>query len=224
MFTGLVEEVGSIARTVRTATGARIAIACRLGRGEPLVLGESIAVMGVCLTVDRLDDAGFEADASRETLARTTLGGLAPGAAVNLERASKLGARMGGHVVLGHVDGVASVRAVSAAGEARRVELELARELAPFVAAKGSITVDGVSLTLNEVADLAGGVRAALMLVPHTLGRTTLEQIAPGQTVNVEVDVLARYVARQLALAASPTRAAPDESTLLEKLKSGGYM
>lgn len=222
MFTGLVEEIGRISRVERTSTGARLAIESRLGAHEPLVLGESIAVLGVCLTVDRLRDFGFEADASRETLERTTLGALGPGAAVNLERASRLGARMGGHVVLGHVDGVGTLRAIVPSGEARRVELELPAELAPFVAEKGSITLDGVSLTLNSVADRAAGPLVSVMLVPHTLGRTTLESADPGARINVEVDVLARYVQRQLGLASGATP--KDESSLLEKLKTGGYM
>lgn len=222
MFTGLVEEIGRVSRVERTSTGARLAIESRLGAHEPLVLGESVAVLGVCLTVDRLRDFGFEADASRETLERTTLGALGPGAAVNLERASKLGARMGGHVVLGHVDGVGKLRAVVPSGEARRIELEFPADLAPFVAEKGSITLDGVSLTLNSVVDHASGPIVSVMLVPHTLGRTTLESAEPGAHINVEVDVLARYVQRQLGLVTAP--AAKDESSLLEKLKTGGYM
>ena len=228
MFTGLVEEVGRIARIERTRTGARLAVESTLGRAEPLVLGESIAVMGVCLTVDRMFASGFEADASSETLVRTTLGKLGVGSHVNLERATKLGGRMGGHTVLGHVDGVGRLVGLERSGEAQRTTIEIPRELASLVAEKGSITLDGVSLTVNRVTD-DGATRVELMLIPHTLSRTTLPALRVGSEINVEVDVLARYVQRHLALAGASAPAPNAEhpskdSSLLEKLKSGGYV
>ncbi|MBK6517789.1 MAG: riboflavin synthase [Polyangiaceae bacterium] len=221
MFTGLVEEVGSIVRLERRGAGARLAIEAAM---SPLVLGESVAVSGVCLTVDRILPRGFEADASSETLDKTTLGALGPGAQVNLERATPLGGRMGGHVVLGHVDATGTLVEVSASGDAQRTTFEGPAQLARYLATKGSIAIDGVSLTLNEVTDERSAVRFSVMLIPHTLARTTLPALRPGAKVNLEVDVLARYVERQLGL--SPSAAAPqkDEGSLLEKLRGGGYM
>ncbi len=200
MFTGLVEEIGRLVRTERRGTGpvagARLVIEMR---ARPLVLGESISVDGVCLTVDRITPAGFEADASAETLARSTLGGRASGDPVHLERATQLGGRMGGHIVAGHVDGKGVVVAWKPLGDARRLELRIDADLAPYVAEKGSIALDGVSLTLNGVVDRGAETIVDLVLVPHTLGSTKLGALRPGDAVNVEVDVLARYVARQLA-------------------------
>jgi riboflavin synthase len=208
-------------------------VQCRLGETEPLELGESISVAGVCLTVTRILPNGFTADVSSETLDKTTLGKLAVPARVNLERATPLGGRMGGHVVLGHVDGIGRVVAVEPSGDARRVTFETERGLAPYLAQKGSVAVDGVSLTVNEVADQPSTVRFGVMLVPHTLGATTLPALAIGSHVNLEMDVLARYVERQLGLrGASVGGEARDDAAahqssaderLLEKLRGGGY-
>jgi riboflavin synthase len=189
MFSGLVAALGRVERVTKDALGARMHFASPLGA---LVLGESIAVSGACLTVAALDPAGFVADLSRETLERTTLGRLAVGDPVNLERAVALGERLGGHLVTGHVDGIARVVRVEAVGDTRDVELESPAAFARFIAAKGSVTLDGVSLTVNEVA----GVRFRVMLVPHTLAVTTLRDIAVGRECNLEVDLVARYVAR----------------------------
>lgn len=228
MFTGLVEEIGRLARVERRGVGARVTVETSL---SPLVLGESIAVDGVCLTVARISTTGFEADASVETLERTTLGGRAPGAPVHLERATPVGGRLGGHLVMGHVDAFATVteatpRGAGTATEAWRLGLRLPRGLAPFVAEKGSLAVDGVSLTLNAVRDGGEGVDVELMIVPHTLGATKLGRLAPGDRVNVEVDVLARYVARQLTLSGSkeagPHEPGADER-LRDKLREAGY-
>ncbi len=226
MFTGLVEEVGALRRLDVSGKGARAFVACKLGdasgkHGEPLELGESVSCAGVCLTVDAIVTGGFEADVSAETLRTTNLASRAQ-KPINLERATRAGARLGGHIVLGHVDGTATVKSVKAVGEAREIALTMSRELAPFVAAKGSITLDGVSLTLNIVEDHSASVLATVMLVPHTQGRTTLSELAAGAVLNVEVDVLARYVARQLGLAKDDS--APRDQALLEKLRGGGYM
>lgn len=234
MFTGLVEEIGKLSRIDRRGPSARLAIGMH---AQPLQLGESVAVDGVCLTVDRITPEGFEADASAETLARTTLGGLGPGARVHLERATPLGGRMGGHIVAGHVDGLGRVTELRPVGEARRLSLRLPAELAPYVAEKGSIALDGVSLTLNGVVDEAAGSVVDLVLVPHTLGATKLGALRAGDAVNVEVDVLARYVARQLALRAPGARqdhgnsggsgdgsgSGGRDETLLRKLREGGF-
>lgn len=191
VFTGLVEDVGRlVARTAR-GPGARLTVETTLA---PLVLGESIAVMGVCLTVDAVVAGGFEADASAETLARTTLGALAIGAGVHIERAMAMGGRMGGHIVSGHVDARAKLLTRRAVGQS--VELTFGMDLGVrrYVAAKGSIALDGVSLTVNEV----GADRFTVMIVPHTQGATLLASRRAGEISNVEVDVLARYVARCL--------------------------
>lgn len=223
MFTGLVETTG----VLRRRSGSPVARAFIETTLAPLALGESIAVDGACLTVDRILPGGFECDMSSETLERTTLGALSLGAHVHLERAVPLGGRMGGHMVLGHVDAVGRVSAREASGDALRFEFTLGAELAGFVATKGSIAIDGVSLTVNHVTDGGQGpLRFDVMLVPHTLGRTLLEKRMVGAAVNIEVDVLARYVARQLDVgrpALPKVGSPPDDERLLEKLRSGGW-
>lgn len=194
MFTGLVSAIGALAeRGSRggSGSGARLRVRCALD-GGPLELGESIAVSGCCLTVARIVGDGFEADASAETLARTTLGSLAEGAPLNLERALRAGDRMGGHLVTGHVDGVGSLAARRPVGESVAMTFAMPAPLARFVAEKGSIAVDGVSLTVNGVA----GERFDVTIIPHTLGATNLGSLAVGAPVNLEVDLVARYVAR----------------------------
>jgi riboflavin synthase len=212
VFTGLVEAMGRIARRTPRGTGVRMAVEAALGE---LSLGESIAVNGACLTVVTHDARGFEADVSVETLERTTLGGLAPGSVVNLERAMLPTTRLGGHLVSGHVDGVGTVRSVAAAGEAQRVEVEPPSDLLPFIAEKGSITLDGVSLTVNRLV----GNRFELMLIPHTMAVTTLSGIAPGRKANLEVDLVARYVVRYLTARNEPT-----EGGLEGALRRAGFV
>ena len=222
MFTGLVETTG----VLRRREGRPVARAFVETSLAPLVLGESIAVNGACLTVDRIVAGGFECDVSSETLERTTLGDLPLGGRVHLERSTPLGGRMGGHMVLGHVDAVGRVSAREPRGDALRFEITLPSELARFVASKGSIAVDGVSLTLNAVgAPAPGGVVVDVMLVPHTLDRTLLGEMRPGARVNIEVDVLARYVARVLDLEGAEHEAphADHDQRLLDKLRSGGW-
>ena len=224
MFTGLVETNGILRRREGRPV-ARALVETTLG---PLQLGESVSVNGACLTVDRIVAGGFECDMSSETLDRTTLGELPLGGRVHLERATPLGGRMGGHMVLGHVDAVGRVSAREPRGDALRFELALPSDLARFVASKGSIALDGVSLTLNRVgAPLPGGVAVDVMLVPHTVGRTLLGEMRPGARVNIEVDVLARYVARVLDLegrGAEPEAPHADhDQRLLDKLRAGGW-
>lgn len=246
MFTGLVETTGILRRRKGPSELQRATIESALGREpgadgrtEQLVLGESICVHGACLTVDRITERGFEVDMSAETLARTTLGELAVGARLHLERATPAGGRLGGHVVLGHVDGIGRVVERAPAGDALRLTLEAPGALSRFLAEKGSICIDGVSLTLNAVRDHGDATTVLdLMLIPHTLGRTMLCELRPGARVNLEVDVLARYVARQLEVAArgasasAPTSkstgdvddAVPhDDARLLGKLRVGGF-
>lgn len=200
MFTGLVEQVGTVAGLQRRDDGLSIRIACTL---HPYELGESIAVNGACLTVKSHAEGYFEADASLETLDKTNLEDLEPGSRVHLERALALGDRLGGHMVSGHIDGVGSLVGKSTEGDYVCASFEVPTRLAPFLAPKGSITIDGVSLTVNTVA----GTRFDVMLVPYTLQETTFGDMAIGARVNLEVDILAKYVA---SLLGRPGVDAPD--------------
>jgi riboflavin synthase len=234
MFTGLVETTGILRRRSGRPV-ARAFIEAALG---PLTLGESINVHGACLTVDRILEGGFECDMSSETLSRTTLSSLPLGSGVHIERATPLGGRLGGHIVLGHVDGIGRVSEREARGDAIRLSVSAPGELDRYLASKGSVCINGVSLTINEAS--AGGQDSVIfdvMLVPHTLRRTLLGEERPGAHVNIEVDVLARYVARQLERKQGPTThtAAPargqdngtdvdDDQRILAKLRSGGFL
>ena len=188
MFTGLIAQVGIIEALERREDGLSIRIGCAL---HPYELGESIAVDGTCLTVKSFGKSHFDADASLETLDKTKLGSLSLGERVHLERALALGERLGGHLVTGHVDGVGKVAERATEGEYLRVTFEVPARLAPFLAPKGSIAVDGVSLTVNAVR----GSRFDVMLVPYTLEETKLGDMQPDTLVNFEVDILAKYVA-----------------------------
>ena len=194
MFTGIIQAVGALARRERRGSGHRLHVQAPFAGLEP---GESVAVDGACLTVAQLEADGFAADVSLETERRTTLGQLRTGARVNLERALCVGERLGGHFVSGHVDGVCQIESVRPLGADRLVRVRARRELMPLIAVKGSVSLDGVSLTVNAVRDDGFD----LMLIPHTLAATTLSALAPGQSRNLEVDVLARYVARALGRA-----------------------
>jgi riboflavin synthase len=224
MFTGLVEATAVVRHLRRGAHGARLGLAVRL---ERLALGESVSVAGACLTVAEVGPEGFEADMSAETLERTTLGALAPGERVNVERATRLGDRLGGHIVTGHVDGVGRVIGIERVGEARRLVVGAPGEVQRFLAPKGSVALDGVSLTVNGLrADGRPGEQGFdAMLVPHTLGHTTLDKLGVGQRVNLEADVLSRYVARQLELGGvTRDTGQSNDRALLEKLREGGFL
>jgi riboflavin synthase len=194
MFTGIIEELGTVTDLVDLGDSARIAV-----RGETIAgdarHGESIAVNGVCLTVVSVDAGVFTADVMKETLDRSSLGGLAVGDQVNLERALTPTSRLGGHFVQGHVDGVGTVLSRQAAEQWDVVTISLPPQLARYVVEKGSITVDGVSLTVTAVSDLDFSVS----LIPTTLKLTTLGQKTTGDPVNLEVDVIAKYVEKMLA-------------------------
>lgn len=192
MFSGIIEAVGAIRGREARSGDERVWINSGKLDLSDVAAGDSIAVAGVCVSVVAQDEAGFAADLSRETLSVTTLGGAAPGTRVNLERALALGAPVGGHLVSGHVDGVGRVVRREPDGRSARVELEVDRTLSRFIAAKGSIAIDGVSLTVNRVAD----VRFEVNLIPLTLAETTLAELAAGDPINVEVDLMARYAAR----------------------------
>ena len=198
MFTGLVAATGVLAARELRGPGARLSLSSAFDDG-PLSLGESIAVDGVCLSVDAITRTGFEADASAETLARTTLGRLPPGAVLHLERSLRAGSLMGGHLVTGHVDGVGALASRTPVGEAVAMVFRMPGELARFVAEKGSIAVDGVSLTVNGVGLRDAAHLFDVMIIPHTLAKTKLGALGPGDPVNLEVDLVARYVARLMS-------------------------
>jgi riboflavin synthase len=198
MFTGIFQATGSVSAIedcggdLRLTLDVRALAACV--DASRLASGESIAVSGVCLTVTQFDGRQFVADVSRETLAVTTLGRLRPGDAVNLEAALRAGDPLGGHLLAGHVDGVAEVVGLAHDARSLRLTLEAPPALARFIAPKGSVALDGVSLTVNEVADRSFGVN----LIPHTVELTTFGELALGRQLNLEVDLLARYVQRAL--------------------------
>lgn len=194
MFTGIIEALGEIRALTPKGGDVRLYVATGKLALADVKLGDSIAVNGVCLTAVELPGDGFWADVSRETLSLTSLGGLKPGSRVNLEKALMPTSRLGGHLVSGHVDGLGEV--VSRADNARAVQFRLRApaELARYIALKGSITVDGVSLTVNAV----DGAEFELTIVPHTLGETIMADYRPGRRVNLEVDLLARYLERLL--------------------------
>jgi riboflavin synthase len=191
MFTGLIQQIGEIKDIRSTGTDAELYL--HAGFTE-LLEGESIAVDGACLTVSKITDGGFVANASSETLVRTTLRHFKKGTKVHLERAMTLSERLGGHLVSGHVDGVGKLISHQRAGHAMKVTLEVPSELAPFIAPKGAVAVNGVSLTVNEVS----GHRFGVTLVPYTRGATLLDKKPEGSPVNIEVDILAKYIARLL--------------------------
>jgi riboflavin synthase len=193
VFTGLIEDVGTVESVDRGGDGARLRIATRLG--AELALGDSIAVDGCCLTATAADESGFETEAMNQTLQVAALDSVGEGSRVNLELAMQAGDRFGGHIVQGHVDGIGTVASTEDDGFARRVRVELPAQLLRYVIDKGSITLSGVSLTVAELGDSW----AEVSLIPETLERTNLGEIAPGDRINVECDVVAKYVERLVA-------------------------
>jgi riboflavin synthase len=193
MFTGLIQELGRVDAVESSDDGARLRIRAELV--SDLSPGDSVAVNGACLTATTAGDGAFTADVMHQSLSLTTLGELEAGSAVNLELPLRATDRLGGHVVQGHVDGVATVTALSPDGFAQRLRIELPGELLPYVVEHGSIALEGVSLTVASLDDPA----VEVSLIPETLERTTLGELEAGARVNVECDVLARYVRRQLA-------------------------
>jgi riboflavin synthase len=198
MFTGIIQAVGRIETIEARGGDVRLLVDARdlpaRVASARLRIGESVAISGTCLTVLANEDGRLAFDVSRETLDLTTLGSLAPGSRVNLEAALCVGDPLGGHLVSGHVDGQGTVIATFAEARSLRVVIETPANLARYVATKGSITVDGVSLTVNDVEAARFGVN----LIPHTVAVTTFDELAPGKRVNLEVDTLARYVERML--------------------------
>ena len=197
MFTGIVSDIGTIER-VQSEGDTRVRIATSYDP-DTIDLGASIACSGVCLTVidkGTADTHWFDVQVSGETIARTARDQWNPGRRLNLERAMKLGDELGGHIVTGHVDGIAEVIGICPEGESHRIGFAVPAALAPFIAPKGSITIDGVSLTVNTVEDHGDVTHVSVNLIPHTQAVTTLGALAQGQMVNIEIDVLARYLQR----------------------------
>jgi len=198
VFTGIVEELGEVVGIDMTGDSAKIKI-----RG-PLVTadaarGDSIAINGVCLTVTATQDGEFSADVMGETLGHSSLGALGAGTVVNLERPVRSGGRLGGHIVQGHVDGTGTILSRQATGDWEQVRISIPRYLARYVVDKGSVAVDGISLTVSGAGDGAEGAWFEVSLIPETLARTTLGRKQPGEVVNIEVDLIAKYVERLLA-------------------------
>ncbi len=193
MFSGIIADVGTIARAEDRSGGLRLSVETQVLGMDDVQLGDSIAVNGVCLTVVAIDKNVFTVDVSRETL-NCTAGLEAQGARVNLEKALRLADRLGGHLVSGHVDGVGEVMEFTDLGESWKLVVRAPQALAKYIAVKGSITINGVSLTVNEVAGAVFNVN----LIPHTLAVTTLNELRAGMKVNLEIDLIARYVERMM--------------------------
>ena len=194
MFTGIVTDIGTI-RTAEQRGDLRLVIGCHYDMST-VAIGASIACSGVCLTVVDKGENWFAVDLSAETVSRTAQGAWSEGRALNLERALKIGDELGGHIVTGHIDGIGEVTSITTEGDSHRVVIRVPSDLAPYVAPKGSITVDGVSLTVNSVEDKGGSTSFGLNIIPHTFSVTTFGKLGVGQPVNLEIDVLARYLAR----------------------------
>ena len=198
MFTGIITDIGRI-----EAAEERGDLRLRIGCGYDLsdvALGASIACSGVCLTVVDKGEAWFAVDVSAESRSRTASGMWEVGRRLNLERALRVGDELGGHIVTGHVDGIGRVEGALRVGGSTRYAITAGEEIAPYLADKGSVTLDGVSLTVNEVENLSDGVRFTINVIPHTAEQTTLETLSEGDEVNLEIDILARYLGRMLEL------------------------
>lgn len=196
MFTGIVQDVGKVLARESRGGDARMIIGFHQLRSTDFHIGDSICVQGCCLTATELPQGAFAADVSRETLSLTTLGDLAVGSPVNLEPSLKAGDALGGHLVSGHIDGVAEIVAISGDARSTRLKIAVPADLARYIARKGSVAVDGVSLTVNEVEGATFGVN----IIPHTQTVTTLGKLVVGSRVNLEVDQVARYVERLVAM------------------------
>ncbi len=219
MFTGIIEEVGELRERRAMEGGARITVSCGLV-WKDLAVGDSVCVSGVCLTAVESGRGRFVADVSEESLRRSTLGGLAAGAPLNLERALALGSRLGGHIVQGHVDGVGKTKSLLAVGEGRVYRFTCPPEIREYMVEKGSIAVNGISLTVSRLAEADFEVAA----IPHTIESTNLKSLRVGDGVNLEVDIIAKYVRGYLDHGMSgEENAAADGGSLYRKLLEGGF-
>ncbi len=213
MFTGLIEEKGKVIRAQPSGGGLRLTVEARVV-SEGTAIGDSIAVNGVCLTAVSIKGAQIEFDVVHETVDRSTLGELKPGQSVNLERALRAGARMGGHMVLGHVDGIGVIREIRRSGAETVFRFEATPDVMRFVVEKGSIAVDGISLTIADF----GRDWFTVAVIPHTLGATTLGERAVGGRVNVETDIIGKYVLKFVG------KSADSDDRMLGLLEKGGFL
>ena len=216
MFTGIIEELGAVTAWNRTADAATLTVRAPLAVSDARH-GDSISVSGVCLTVVEQGDDWFTADVMAETIAMSTLGEVAIGQPVNIERAAQVGDRLGGHIVQGHIDGTSSLLSVTEGSAWRVLRFSLSSELAPLVARKGSIAIDGVSLTVSAV----GTDWLEVSLIPETLTATTLGAKSPGDLVNIETDILARHVARMQEFQGTPDRVRPVSQGVFGHIDTG---
>jgi riboflavin synthase len=198
LFTGIITDVGQV-RAIEQRGDLRLTIRCGYDMAG-VDLGASIACSGVCLTVVDKGPDWFAVDVSAETVSRTAVDLWTEGAKVNLERALRLGDELGGHIVTGHIDGVGEVESVAEVGGSTRITIVAPQAVEAYIAAKGSVALDGVSLTVNEVEPISEGVRFAVNIIPHTAQQTSFAGLAPGRQVNIEIDVLARYIGRMMEL------------------------
>ncbi len=205
MFSGIVEDIGAVRALEKKDKGALLRVGVQKIDAGELILGESVAVNGVCLTVVSAGDGGFSVDASHETLSKTNLSGLRAGSGVNLERSLRVGDRMGGHIVTGHVDGVGIVQSITPVGESRVFSFSIPDSLAKYVVEKGSVAVDGVSLTVNSVK----GTEFSVNIIPYTLRETTFSEFCQGREVNIECDIIGKYVEKMLSGENAPAGGSP---------------
>lgn len=221
MFTGIIEELGTVLEAGFTGEGGRLRISCP-GIWKELKQGESVAVNGVCLTVTGTGGGSFTADVSRESLERSTLGDLRRGETVNLERALRLDSRLGGHLVQGHVDGVGRIAEIREEGRGRTLFITAPRGIFAYLVEKGSVAVDGISLTVSGL----WGDRFSVAVIPHTLAVTNLGRRRAGDAVNLEVDIIAKYVRSYLERGLGPAEESEDvegDSDFYRKLVEGGF-
>jgi riboflavin synthase len=221
MFTGIITATGSISALEKAEDSCRLTISSKEMDFSDLSVGDSVAVSGVCLTAVEFGKKSFVADVSNETLACTNLGRLGIGASVNLEKALRVDDRLGGHIVSGHVDGLAILEAIESDGDSLRLEFSAPKSLAHYIAKKGSVCLDGVSLTVNEVQ----GEKFYVNIIPHTAGKTGIGGYGIGQEVNLEVDLLSRYLERLMQKKDDPAGQGEMQTGITwEKLKASGFV
>ena len=213
MFTGIIEELGTVGALERRPDSIRLTIQARKVL-EGTQLGDSIAVNGVCLTVTAMTDSSFTADVMHETMRRSSLSDIKSGSKVNLERALQVGGRLGGHIVSGHIDGVGHVARIAADGIARVITISIPKDMEPYIVEKGSIAIDGISLTVVSV----GNSQFSVSIIPHTMANTTLMDKRPGAVVNLETDVIGKYVRSFTA-----ARSGKSQGLTLETLLENGF-